>query len=274
MLAGPRVNLWRAVIDNDMWGWNGSKVIAAWRNLGLDALSEEPVHMGALLVERSGEGGERWKEAVVHVRNLLCSPAGFRMDVDYTYTVLPDGRVCLHLHCIPDREAPPVDVPRVGLRMRLPGGFERVKWYGRGPGESYPDSTAAAFLGIHDLAVDDLYTPYVRPQENGSRGDVRWLFLRREDGGGLLLFSPGGVFSFAAHRFSQESLDAARHTVDLDRSDDVHLYVDLARRGLGSASCGPPLDERYRVILGEIRFDLCLVPLERDEVPPRLVGWE
>ncbi|MGW4802095.1 beta-galactosidase small subunit-related protein, partial [Nonomuraea sp. NPDC004297] len=135
--------------------------------------------------------------------------------------------------------------PRVGARFSLPGGYAEVTWFGRGPGESYADSRAAARVGRHARSIDALQTPYVVPQENGNHVETRWLEL---SGPGLPTLRVDGEphLDFTARRWTSEALQAARRPHDLTDSGRVWLNLDHGQHGLGSASCGPALPERYR----------------------------
>jgi beta-galactosidase len=151
------------------------------------------------------------------------------------------------------------ELPKVGLRCALAPGLERARWYGRGPQECYSDRKAGAAFGLYESSIDDLQVPYVLPQENGNRTDARWVELRSE-GTGLRIASEGS-FDFAASHHSAEALWKARHTVDLVRSPTTFLSIDVAQRGLGTASCGPDTLERYRLRPGPYRLELSLSPL-------------
>jgi beta-galactosidase len=89
-----------------------------------------------------------------------------------------------------------------------------------------------------------MQTPYVRPQENGSRTEVRWATLTDEAGSGLR-FEGEPTFEFTARRWTTEDLDAARHTADLTPRDAVYVNLDLAQHGIGTASCGPGVLPQY-----------------------------
>ena len=95
-------------------------------------------------------------------------------------------------------------------------------------------------VGRYRRAVAELQTPYVRPQENGNRRAVRWARLTRSDGAVLSIFGDP-VVDVAARPWSTAALTAARHTCDLRADGRIHLHVDAAHHGLGSASCGPPV---------------------------------
>ena len=142
-------------------------------------------------------------------------------------------------------------LPRLGIRLGLPAArADRVRWFGGGPGEAYPDSKAAAMTGRWESTVAGLQTPYVRPQENGARIDVRWAEL-----GGLRI-EGDPLFFLTARRWTTEQLDAATHRTALVPGDTIWVNLDHAQHGLGSQSCGPgPLPHhQLRVEPSEFAF--------------------
>jgi beta-galactosidase len=159
----------------------------------------------------------------------------------------------------PDGEFPS-PLPRIGVRLAVPGELSTVEWFGLGPGEAYVDSCQAARVGRYTGTVDQLQTPYVFPQENGNRMAVRWLELRGPGGGGVRVWGPS-PFQFTARRWTSEALDAARHTTDLVPDDVVYLNLDVGHTGLGSASCGPAVAPRHRLGAGPHTLRLVFQPL-------------
>ena len=100
-----------------------------------------------------------------------------------------------------------LDVPRIGLRMRLPAGLHRVTYFGRGPGENYVDRCMGYPVGVYETTAEEMYVPYVRPQENGHRSDTRWFALTDAAGRGLLVRADETV-GFNALRNSVEDFDS------------------------------------------------------------------
>jgi beta-galactosidase len=173
------------------------------------------------------------------------SAAGDRLTVDVEVT--PEGAWTLPL-------------PRLGLRMGLCATLDRVEWYGGGPGEAYPDTRAASRTGRYRSTVEALQTPYVRPQENGARADVRWAELRRDDGSGLRV-DGSPVFWLTARPWSTEALDAAEHTHELVRGDTLWLHLDHAVHGVGSHACGPEVLPDFRLEAAPAAFSFTFTPL-------------
>ncbi len=246
---GPRLDLWRAPTDNDNGQGGRNAVVTEWRAAGLDRLLHRVDEV---------ETGER--ELVVRTR---VAPDGLGLGVRATYRWVALGD-CLRLtvDVVPEGEWGGTAVtprcgswPRVGVRMAVPRILDNVRWYGGGPGEAYADSREAARVGRYVRTVDELQTPYVVPQENGSRIDVRWAELTDADGNGLRVAgSPS--FQLTARRWTSEDLELARHRSDLSSRDHVYLNLDLAQHGLGSASCGPPATAQHALEVAPRTFGL------------------
>ena len=143
------------------------------------------------------------------------------------------------------------DLPRVGTVLEMVPGFESVEWFGRGPHESYPDRRRSALVGRWRSSVDELFVPYVRPQEAGGRADVRWLELRDAAGAGLRL-TMGAPMQVSATHFRAADLELTTHADALVPRPEVIVHLDAAHRGLGTASCGPDTLERYLVGPGSL----------------------
>ena len=199
------------------------------------------------------------------LRQAFASHYTARFDCEYTYTVYGSGDVVLEVHVTPNGELPPL--PRVGVRMTLPGGYERFTWYGRGPQETYADRKLGARVGIYEGTVDEQYVPYITPQENGNKTDVRWVALSDRHGVGLLAVGMP-LLNVSAHHFTAEDLTAARHTCELRRREEITLNLDYAQCGLGNASCGPGVLPRYLLEPREYRFRIRLRPFLWHAAPP------
>ncbi|MFA6293159.1 MAG: beta-galactosidase domain 4-containing protein, partial [Victivallales bacterium] len=233
--SGPELNVWRAPIDNDGVHRRMNRA-GQWNNA---RLFEMFFHPRAMEYEIDGQD-----TVIVYVEGQMLPQAySIAYDCQYVYTIMSDGRLFLDLLATPYGDWPEV-VGRLGIKMTLPKHMDRAEWFGLGPGECYPDSKAAARTGHYRANVDELHTPYVFPQSNGTRVGSRRLALRNNDGFGLEVIGKD-EFAFSASRFSELDLARAAHTVDLRDSGRIHLNLDHAVRGLGSASCGPEPEECY-----------------------------
>jgi beta-galactosidase len=149
--------------------------------------------------------------------------------------------------------------PRVGVRLHLPRAVERATWFGRGPGEAYPDTGLAAQVSLYTASIEGLQTPYVMPQENGHRADVRWLELTGAPGSTPGLRVEGApTTGFTARRWTTEQLEAARHDAELVAGPDVVVTLDAALHGTGTASCGPGVLPGYELAAAPRSFSVVL----------------
>jgi beta-galactosidase/beta-glucuronidase len=254
---GPRVNLWRAPTDNDDPPRQISRLADAWRAAGLDRLVET---VRSIHIRQDGPARVR-TDLVARLAAPDCS-CGF--DCRHTLLALGTGEVELAFELQPFGELPML--PRVGVRLTLPGGFESVSWFGRGPHENYCDRKSSADVGLYHSRVDDLYVPYIKPQENGNRSDVRWVTLANRAGLGLL--AVGVPFlEFSAHHFTPEDLTAATHAHKLVRRRDITWNLDYRQAGLGTASCGPGVFPPYQIRPDIMRWRLRLLPLRPGDSP-------
>jgi hypothetical protein len=187
-----------------------------------------------------------------------------RIQTTLTYQVYGSGDVVVDTQVQPDKGLPPL--PRVGLQLALPEGFEQFKWYGRGPHENYSDRQESAHVGVYAGSVDEQYVEYVLPQENGNKTDVRWATLRDPDGYGLLVVGMP-LLNVSAHHFTAQNLTAAMHTHELVHRPEITLNLDLAQCGLGSASCGPGVLPQYILEPDSYHFQMRLRPLAPGDDP-------
>ncbi|MFG2786360.1 glycoside hydrolase family 2 TIM barrel-domain containing protein [Streptomyces sp. NPDC048419] len=227
-VSGLRLDVWRATTDNDAGAeWQSeTRWATVWRKYGLHRMRHR---LDA--VELGGDA--------LTVRTRV-APAAWEFGLRTVYRWTSDGtRLKLTVSVGPDGEWT-MPLPRLGVRFGLTRA-DAVRWFGGGPGEGYPDTKSASRLGRWESTVDGLQTPYVRPQENGARADVRWAEI-----GGLRV-EGDPEFSFGARRWTTEQLDAAAHLTNLTPGDTVWVNLDHGLHGIGSGSCGPGVLPQYRL---------------------------
>ncbi|GAC1639021.1 MAG: glycoside hydrolase family 2 TIM barrel-domain containing protein [Herpetosiphon sp.] len=236
LLAGPRLTFWRAAIENEARG-SGSQVLNDWHRRFMHQMQHRVVDMNWERIDAT--------TMRVTVRSCIAPPVyEAAWDCIYCYTI-GNGHVHLEVTGTPRGDWPPT-IPRIGLELSVPATFGRITWLGNGPGESYADSNQAARFGLWRASVDDLLTPYVRPQENGNHTDTHWVALRDARDGGLRAVGDP-AFEFSAHRFSTDDLDRAQHTCDLMPRQSIILHLDYRQNGLGTGSCGPGVMPKYQL---------------------------
>ena len=221
----PRLHLWRAPIDND----------------GFKLMPE----LGRRL-RVGGTSMERWEDNGI-------ATADPETLVDHRMTVSDDHGARLYRHVVdlPDELGDPA---RVGVTFPVPGRFRTVRWYGRGPRENYPDRNAGAMLGVWSGEPDE--SPYLVPQEFGLRTDCRWFEVVDPDSGDVVRIE--AVEPVALHISATWHTDAdlygAVTATELTRRDHLTVNIDVAHRGLGTASCGPDVLPQYVIEPGRYEF--------------------
>ncbi|MGW4566277.1 glycoside hydrolase family 2 TIM barrel-domain containing protein [Streptomyces sp. NPDC004561] len=238
-VTGLRLDVWRATTDNDDGAaWQSDlRYGPLWRGLGLHRMRHR------LDAVESGEDA-------LTVRTRV-APAARELGLSAVYRWTSDGdRLRLTVSVVPEGDWT-VPLPRLGVRFGL-SSADRVRWFGGGPGEAYPDTRSAAMVGRWQSTVDELQTPYVRPQENGARIDVRWAEL-----GGLRV-EGDPEFLLTVRRWTTEQLDAATHLRDLVPGGTVWVNLDHGQHGIGSQSCGPGPLPRYHLRAERAEFSFVL----------------
>jgi beta-galactosidase len=243
--AGPRPQVWRGPTDND--GIKGMKrrgggVLKSWLAAGLDRMTIGPARIEA--AERDGA------VLVTLEQTAACAASPTAVVLRQAYLIGPDGRI--GVDCVFTVDQALADLPRLGVTLTLPDEFEGLEWFGRGPLESYSDRKRAAWIGRFSGTASGQYVPYVMPQEHGNKTDLRWLEAQAPFA--AIRFTPGAPCEGSISRFAPEDLFAATHTTDLRPRNAVLVSLDVAQRGLGTASCGPDTLERYRIGAGEHRL--------------------
>jgi hypothetical protein len=229
--------------------------------------------LAALLAQMPDDKTSKWsRQAVSRYRSItpeqIRREFGLydgRFECTYTYTVYGSGDVLLDVQITPQGLLPPL--PRLGLQIKMPGAYETFAWYGRGPHESYIDRKEGAPVGVYSGSVDDQYEPYIVPQENGNKTDVRWVALTDAKGVGLLAVG-APTMNCSAHHYSTENLTAARHTYELERQEQITLNLDYRQAGLGSASCGPGTRPEYLLHPEPVQYSIRLRPFSAQERTP------
>lgn len=257
LLSGPKLQVWRGATDNDgIKGWSGQegKPLGRWLTAGLNEITFNTPEISAT-ANRNGS-------VTVSIRQSISCAAGENALVhQHVYTVQSDGIIRIENLFHADTTLP--DLPRLGVTITLPPEFETLEWYGRGPGENYVDRNRATWISRFQSTVTEEYVNYVLPQEHGNKTDLRWMTLHSENAG--LLFVLDAPCEGSASHFTPDDLFAARHTTDLQPRAETFVNLDVAQRGLGTASCGPDTLPQYRIEPGEYKLDFLIVPLKAAE---------
>ena len=251
MLRSPLVfNIWRAPLANELDEWNSwSFRTNYWKEGFGNMLSNEIYSRGVdKLSHRSLTFTTEEKNEEVHIvinhLNMLGNgdQSGFRNC--YEFFVTGDGKMTIR-HLIKTEGRMPQWLPRIGISMTLDKSLNNVNWYGRGPQENYPDRKTGYRIGIYQTSVQDMYEPYLIPQDHGLRTDNRWVNITDSKGNGLK-FSVNELFNFNTYPFSTDNLTKAVYTYQLQEQDGITFNLDYATTGVGCTARG--IFNEYRVL--------------------------
>jgi len=226
---------WRAPIDND-FGNNHHLRCRVWREAGPNST-----------VEKVSVDQPREQVVIASIELLVPGLDGNRIaKIDLQYEILGSGDILVNYNFKKTTNNLP-EIPRIGMNITLPVEFDKIQYYGRGPDENYWDRKTGSFIGLYKGKVADQYIPYIRPQENGNKTDVRWLVLSNLQGQGILVEGHALLEISALHNkwIDFESSDRTdgrvregvevvnRHTTDVKKQDFVSLDIDFRQMGVG-----------------------------------------
>jgi beta-galactosidase len=248
LMASPLIpNFWRAPVDNDMCDqWDREHVESVggmprrqgmWRHAGqhreVHRVSAERVgpQIVRVTVEATVPVGQTEYRTVEMFEGstdqVPAGPPNYRC----IYTVYGSGEIVVESAFDPGGMRLP-DLPRFGMQMAVPGEFDTMTWYGRGPHETYCDRKTGAAVGLYAGPVREQGYDYVRPQENGNKTDVRWVTLTNEEGFGLLAAGMP-LLEVSAWPYTMADLERARHSNELPARDTITVNLDYRQMGVG-----------------------------------------
>ena len=243
-------NFWRAPTDNDM-GAGLQKKFKAWKN--------PQMNLKNIDVKK-----DKKTNSVTILTSFDMPEVQGQMDI--TYVVFANtGAVKVTEDFKATEGAKVSDMFRFGMLMQMPYTMEKSNYYGRGPIENYSDRKDCMRIGVYTDDADNQYFPYIRPQESGTKSDIRWWKQTDATGLGLQVKSCTPFYASAIH-FDTEELDDGddkeqRHSFDLKKSKFTNLFLDSAHMGVGGEnSWGAWPLETYRVHYGNKTFTFTLIP--------------
>ena len=214
-------NFWRAPTDNDIGGIdfrrNQARVIdKKWRDAGKKRVVSRIIC-------------REIKPQVIRI-NVEFEVINSEEPLKIEYIIYGNGDIVIKSDFTPTKR-----IVRFGMQTSIPKEFNKMTWYGKGPHETMFDRKTGAAVGVYSDSVENLIHPYIKPQENGNRTDVRWVAMTDEEGkSGLLISDVGGTnLSISAWPYTMEDLEAANHNHELPRREFITFNVDYKQQGVG-----------------------------------------
>lgn len=258
LVKSPAFSFWQPVIDN-----HGQENTELWQPYYFDALQES---VREVKYFQDDEGYH------VDIYSRVAPPAwDFGMRCRYRWTILKSGVLKLQIDGKSYGSYRDI-IPRIGITFALRKELSQVEWWGLGPGENYPDSSAACLNGHWGANIEQLNTPYIYPQANGNRGEVRWCKFsverfeakqnERADAlrDSLVILAGDRPLNFSASYFSDEQVSQARHNDELVPEDSITVNLCPQVLGLGSNSWGSEVLDSYRVRFEDFSHEIFMLP--------------
>jgi beta-galactosidase len=239
---------WRVPTDNDEGGGNIS-FASRWRKAGLD---DYKIKVNSLNVSPQKDGS-----VTMEVLSTLVFTKG-NMNLTSSYTFGQDGSIDVQLDFSLLDSFPPL--ARLGMQFAMPSAYSHITWYGRGPFESYQDRKISANVGIYSGSAADQHFPYVMPQENGNKTDVRWIRIMDNAETGLKITGEK-LMEANIQDYSQHALNNSKTSHTLFRGDQIYVHIDLKQMGLGGDdSWSPRVHKEYQLNDKHYQFGFRLNP--------------
>lgn len=243
-------NFWRPLTDNDVANGTGSRC-ATWKTAGADIVLDN------INIDESAS------KTIVSVLYDL-KKQGSKLHI--TYSVHGDGVIDVDYKLTTGNVALP-EIPRVGLYMVMPGQYDQMTWFGRGPHENYWDRKEAALIDLYKSDVWSQYHPYIRPQETANKSDVRWFTLQDKNGNGLM-FKGKQPLSVSAWNFPLSDIDYVpydierKHGGSIEKKDMVWVNIDYRQMGVGGDNTwGAQTHPEYTITPQDISYGFSIVPV-------------
>lgn len=233
-------NIWRAPTDNDR------NVKRAWLRAAYERTYSRAYETS---YEVTG------KELVIKTKLSMAAVALQKvLDIHATWRISSAGDIDVKLEVQKDSEY--LELPRFGVRIFLKKKFNKITYYGMGPYETYIDKRRASSHGRYEASISEMHEDYLRPQENGSHADCDYLKIDSADKS--VVIAAERAFSFNVSEYTQEELTEKNHNFELKPCGSTVVCVDYMQNGIGSNSCGPQLQNKYKFSEEKFTFEFMM----------------
>jgi beta-galactosidase len=254
---GPRLNVWRTPIMNERSEW-GISESSIWYDLGLDTLG---ILVRSVSQEKLFDNAYR---IVAEIKSFsqIKKDVAFNHIFEYTFLLSGDILIDHRVRCSVEMPGyPNRDVPwlaKLGLQFEIPESMTHLKWFGRGPFETYPDRKTAARIGLYETLIENIKMPYLIPQDFDNRTDVRWCTLTDDNGSGFAVFS-NSVMNVSIDPY--ENMQHAWYPFQLRRKKGFTLNIDHKVTGVGGTSI--QVQSPYRTYPDEYYYRIRIRPVTK-----------
>jgi beta-galactosidase len=240
----------RPQTDNDRRGWKPNRKLKQWYTSELK--------LSNMAIDQSISNSIK----ITSDYSLISDSA----QVKVVYTLNGDGVLKVDYSLKADTSLP--NIPKVGMQTAIARDYDQIKWYGRGELENYLDRRYGFDAGIFSQPINNFMEPYVYPQENGNRTDVRWMLLANKNKQGLMVVADS-LLSMSAWPFTEKAIVEAKHWHKLEDAGFLTLNIDLIQMGVGGndtwSDVSQPL-EQYQVPAKNYNYTFYLKPVNDPKI--------
>ncbi|TKK67021.1 DUF4981 domain-containing protein [Ilyomonas limi] len=235
----------RPLTDNDRRGWKPQKLLKQWYDAKPELMNMKAEQTSGNLIK------------ITSNYNTIKDAASVRV----VYSITGNGIIKVNYTLNANDSLP--NIPKVGMQCGISHADTTIQWYGRGLYENYIDKNYGFNVGVYQLPLSEFDEPYVVPQENGNRTDVRWMYLKDSVANSGLLIVADSLLSMSAWRYTEGNMNNAKHTIDLKDPGFITLNIDLIQMGVGGndswSQVAAPL-EQYQIKTEDYQYSFYIQP--------------
>ena len=254
-------NFWRApTLNDEVDSW----ALPCWKKAGLQHLTAKNT---SLHFERQDDN----TIAVTASIEYYDSSDKLQIVANKVYLVDGEGNVIITNRVEPMETV--TSLPKVGTQFLMPLDYKNLTYFGKDT-ENYPDRNASGKMGLYNVNAMDLFEHHVVPQDNGNHADARWMALTSDKSNVGLFVTMQEPFNFSTYNFTDDNLTAARRINQLEPKDFLTVNVDYKQAPIGTATCGPGVDEKY--VLGNqvYEYTIMLRAFDKSQDPIELTRFQ
>ncbi len=254
-------NFWRApTLNDEVDGW----ALPRWKKAGLQHLTAKNA---SLHFERLGDTAVAVNASAEYYDGM----GQLQLVVNKLYLIDGEGNISITNHICPMETV--TSFPKIGMQFRMPLEYKNLTYFGKDT-ENYPDRNASGKMGLYKMDALSLFEHHVVPQENGNHADTRWLALTSDKGKVGLFVKMAEPFNFSAYNYDDDNLTAARRVNQLESRDYLTVNVDYRQAPIGTATCGPGVDEEYVLKNQVYEYTVLLRAFDKKQDPIELSRFQ
>ena len=259
--GGLKDNFWRApTLNDEVDGW----ALPRWKKAGLQHLTAKNV---GLHFERLDGNTVSVNAAIEYYDDM----GQLQIVVNKMYLIDGEGNISITSRVEPMETV--TSLPKIGMQFRMPMEYRGLTYFGKDT-ENYPDRNASGKMGVYKVDALNLFEQHVVPQDNGNHSDTRWMALTSDKSSVGLFVTMQEPFNFSVYNYDVDNLTAAHRINQLEPKDFLTVNIDYKVAPIGTATCGPGVDEKYVLKNQMYEYTVMLCPFDKTQDPIELTRFQ